>query len=173
MPASRSSRSASRSGATGKPRQRSAAKRSSSRSRGGNAPGDSLSWLAEQLVDRLIRPLDLVVLTREHLQETLDDAADRGRMTRSAADALVAELVRLGREQTDEMLSQFEQPGPGRSLGVGAPSPIPGYDELSASQVSARLESLGPPELRKLRGYEARHANRKSVLAAIERALAA
>ncbi len=175
MPAPRSSRSDSRSGATGKPRQRSAGKRSRSRSRGGKAAVDSLSSLAEQLVNRLIRPLNLVMLTREHLQETLDDAADRGRMTRSDANALVAELVRLGREQTDYMLSDFEQLGAGaeRSVGVGASSPISGYDELSASQVSARLESLELPELRKLRDYEARHANRKSVLAAIERALAA
>ena len=32
---------------------------------------------AEQLVNRIIRPLGLVVLTRERIQEVLDDAASR------------------------------------------------------------------------------------------------
>jgi hypothetical protein len=54
----------------------------------------------------------------------------------------------------------------------GAPSlPITGYDELSAPQVQDRLEGLTPAELRKLRDYEQRHANRKTVLDRIERRL--
>ena len=154
----------------------------------------------DQLVNRIIRPLDLVMLTREKIQETLDDAAARGRLTRSDANDLVTELVHKGRQQTDDLLGEFEQLlGRGRdqigsaaqrarrsepvdqlvraadrarrSVGVGSPFPISGYDELTTSQVSARLDSLSPPELRKVREYEARHANRKSVLDAVERAL--
>jgi hypothetical protein len=53
--------------------------------------------LAEQLINRLINPLGLVLLTRERIQETLDDAATRGRITRSDANELVTELVRRGR----------------------------------------------------------------------------
>jgi hypothetical protein len=37
--------------------------------------------------------------------------------------------------------------------------------------VEQRLDGLKPAELRKVRDYECRHANRKSVLEAIERAL--
>jgi hypothetical protein len=42
---------------------------------------------------------------------------------------------------------------------------------MTASQVNKRLAGLSPPELRRVREYEARHANRKSVLEAIDRAL--
>lgn len=222
MPAPRSSRSASRSGGTRNPRQGSAGKRSNqSRSRSTKAAasskrasssqaaaprtsatgaGDGMATLVEQLVNRIIRPLGLVMLTRERIQETLDDAAERGRMTRSDANALVAELVHRGREQTDDLLADFEQLlGRGRSqldsarrrarrsepvdqlvraadrarrsVGVGPAFPISGYDELTASQVSARLDALSPADLRRVRDYEQRHANRKSVLEAIERTL--
>jgi hypothetical protein len=50
--------------------------------------------------------------------------------------------------------------------------PIIGYDDLSARQVSSRLVGLRPAELRKVREYERRHANRTSVLDALEKALA-
>jgi hypothetical protein len=57
-----------------------------------------------------------------------------------------------------------------RVAGVGS-FPILGYDGLTAEQVIARLGDLSPAELRKVRDSEKRHANRKSVLAAIERNL--
>ncbi len=161
---------------------------------------DGMATLIELLVNRIIRPLGLVMLTRERIQETLDDAAERGRVTRSDANALAAELVRRGREQTDDMVAELEQlVGRGRSqlgsatrrarrsdpvdqlvrvadrarrsVGVGSAFPISGYDELTASQVTARLDALSPAELRRLRDYESRHANRKSVLDAIENTL--
>ena len=58
-----------------------------------------------------------------------------------------------------------------RTVGVGPSFPILGYDDLTAGQVEERLHGLTPAELRKVRDYERRHANRKSVLAAIEKAL--
>jgi polyhydroxyalkanoate synthesis regulator phasin len=161
---------------------------------------EGLSGLAEQLVNRIIKPLGLVVLTRERIEETLEDAAERGRLTRSDANQLGAELVRLGRQQTDELLSDLERLlGQGRSrwdsatrrarssetvdkivrgadrarrtVGVGSSFPITGYDDLTAGQVQSRLGGLSPADLRKLRDYERRHANRKSVLSAVEKAL--
>jgi hypothetical protein len=135
---------------------------------------DGLTSLVEQLVNRLIKPFDLVLLSRERIQETLDEAAERGRMTRRDANELVGELVRRGREQTEELLGQLGRAADRarRSVvGDSAPLPIEGYDELTASQVVKRLGGLRPPELRRVRDYEARHANRKSVLEAVERAL--
>ncbi len=192
---------AARKGASASKGSASSQKRAAS-SRRGAAAGDrdGLASLMEQLINRIIKPLGLVMLTRERIQETLDDAAERGRVTRSDANALAAELVRRGREQTDDMLADFEQlVGRGRSqlgsatkrarrsepvdqlvraadrarrsVGVGSAFPISGYDELTASQVTARLEALSPADLRRLRDYESRHANRKSVLEGIEKAL--
>jgi hypothetical protein len=79
--------------------------------------GDGLAAPAEQLVNRVIKPLRLVVLARELIEELLDAAAERGPMTHSEANDLATEL-------------------------------------------------------REARECERRRANRKSVLAAIDRALA-
>jgi hypothetical protein len=162
---------------------------------------EGLTGFVEQLVNYVINPLGLVVLTRERIQDTLDEAAARGRLTRSDATELAAELVRRGRAQTEELLGdaerlvgrgreQFESAGvrsrfsdgvdrivrtadrARRTVGVGPSFPVLGYDELTAAQVNARLKGLSPTDLRRVREYERRHANRKSVLEAIERALA-
>ena len=67
-----------------------------------------MATFAEQLANYVINPLGLVLLTRERIQDTLDEAAERGRLTRSDADELTAELVRRGRLQTDELLADAE-----------------------------------------------------------------
>lgn len=177
--------------------------RSSSRTRSASEPDPSsegAASLAEQLVNRIIRPLGLVVLTRERIQEVLDDAASRGRVTRSDANELATELVNRGRQQTDQLMSDVERLfGRGRQqLGSAAVRarrsesldlllrsadrsrrtvspeesfPILGYDELTAAHVQTRLDGLSPAELRRVRDYERRHANRKSALAAIDKHL--
>ncbi len=59
-------------------------------------------------------------------------------------------------------------PAPARGR---AAAQIDGYEELTARQAIERLGELSPAELRSLRDYERRHANRNSVLDEIERAL--
>jgi hypothetical protein len=116
---------------------------------------------------------DALVLTRERVQEVLDDAVDRGRMTRDDATELLAELVRRGRRQADDLFTGLAA-APDRvrrAAGLGAPFPIDGYDDLTAVQVTERLDGLSRPELRRVSDHERRNANRKSVLAAIERKL--
>ena len=156
--------------------------------------------IAEQLVKGNVSPKDVVMLTRERIQETLDDAASRGRVTRKDANELVAELVRRGRSGGDDIVSEIEGLlGKGRdqiqsatkraarsepvdrivrgadrarrAAGVGSSFPISGYADLNVSQVQARLKELSKPELRKVLTYERKHANRKSVVGAIEKSL--
>ncbi len=141
------------------------------------------------------------MLSRERIQETLDEAADRGRLTRSDANEIALLLVQRGRQQTEDLVADVERLlGRGRqqldtatrkarrsesidrlmrgadmarrAVGVRSSVPILGYDELTAAQVQQRLGRLRRPELRKLRDYERRNANRKSVLTAIEKLLA-
>ena len=155
---------------------------------------------SEQLLQAVARQLDLVMLTRERIQQTLDEAAERGRVTRSDANLLVSELVRRGRLQSDDLVRELEAlvaRGRGgfetatrrarrsepvdrvvrradrarRAVGGADGPPITGYDELTAAKVRARLGDLRPPELRHVRDYERRHANRKTVLEAIDRVL--
>jgi hypothetical protein len=55
-----------------------------------------------------------------------------------------------------------------RVTGLGPSFPIPRYDDLTASEIQRRLDDLTPAQLRKIRDHERRHANRKTVLRAIE-----
>jgi len=126
-----------------------------------------------------------VMLPTERLRETIDDAVRRGRMTRADAEDLAASLIAMGRRQTEEVLRDLEQlmgrPGSDRVLrevdrarrfaGFGGAFPITGYDDLSGAQIISRLDELTPAELRKVRDYERRHGNRKTVLSAVERKL--
>jgi polyhydroxyalkanoate synthesis regulator phasin len=149
-----------------------------------------------------------IVVSADVLQETVDEAVRRGRMTREDAEELVAALVQIGRFQAQDTLTDLERlversathtgrlarsrvrsvaaaarhaPGTDRALravdrarraaGLGSPFPISGYDELTAAQVKERLAELSPAELRKVRDQERRNANRKSILAAIEKRL--
>jgi len=167
------------------PRQTGRKKTSSSRSRGGGASAAAAKdpSLREQL-SRYLDPREVVVLTRERVQEAVDDAVERGRLTRNDATALVAALFERGRSQTDDLISQLEAVVSGtptrivrevdrarRVTGIGSNFPVSGYDDLTAAQVSERLADLSAPELRKVRDYERRNANRKSVLQNIERKL--
>jgi polyhydroxyalkanoate synthesis regulator phasin len=162
---------------------------------------DGLAGVAEQLTGTVTRPLDVVLLTRERIQETLEEAAKRGRLTRSDANELVTELLNRGRQQTEDLLGEVErllERGRGglesatkrarrsesvdrlmrgadrarRTVGTGTAFPIIGYDDLTAGQVKERLEGLRPADLRRIRVFEQRHANRKSVLDAVDNALA-
>jgi polyhydroxyalkanoate synthesis regulator phasin len=149
-----------------------------------------------------------IVITSEHLQEAVDDAVERGRMTHQDAEDLVQNLVQIGRRQSQDALADIEglversatqtrraararvksvgaaarrAPGTDRALrtvdrvrraaGLGQAFPIVGYEDLTTTQVKERLGDLTPAELRKVRDHERRNANRKSVLAAIERKL--
>jgi polyhydroxyalkanoate synthesis regulator phasin len=118
---------------------------------------------------RRINPIDALVLTRERIQEVLDDAVERGRMTRDDASHLLAELVRRGTAPADRLLREVDRAR--RAAGLGSSFPIAGYDDLTAAQVTERLDGLSTPQLRQVREHERRNANRKSVLAAVERKL--
>jgi polyhydroxyalkanoate synthesis regulator phasin len=165
--------------------KRSGTRRSSSsrpRSGGSSASGTAQadSGARDQL-QRLLAPLDAVLVTRERLQEIVDDAVQRGRMTRSDASDLVTEILARGRRTTEDLIADVDQllGSPAdrvrrevdrarRATGIGGAFPISGYESLTAAQVQARLDDLSPGQLRKVRDYERRNANRKTVLAAIE-----
>jgi polyhydroxyalkanoate synthesis regulator phasin len=161
------------------------------------AGGGGVRSVAEQLAQGAIKPRDVVMLTRSHIQDALDDAAARGRVTRKDANDLVSELVRRGRDQGNDLVKEVEsllgRAGSAskrargaapvdrivrgadharRAAGVGPSFPIVGYDDLTAVQVRSRIKELRKPERRKVLTYERRNANRKSVVGALEKSLA-
>jgi polyhydroxyalkanoate synthesis regulator phasin len=159
------------------------------------APAAGPDDTAATLVALRERLVSSITLTTERLQDAVDDAVRRGRMTRKDAEELLVTLLAAGRSQTEALLADVEQLlGRGsvvrarpsrqeagdavlrtvdrarRRVGVGS-FPILGYDDLNAAQVTKRLADLTPAQLRKVRDYERRNGNRKSVLAAVERKL--
>jgi polyhydroxyalkanoate synthesis regulator phasin len=50
-----------------------------------------------------------LTLSRERVQEVVDDAVKRGRITRSDANELVSSLVSRGRKATDELIRDLER----------------------------------------------------------------
>jgi polyhydroxyalkanoate synthesis regulator phasin len=50
-----------------------------------------------------------VTLSRDRLQEVLDDAVARGRITRDDANELLSRLLQRGREQTESLLQDLER----------------------------------------------------------------
>jgi hypothetical protein len=161
--------------------------------------------------------MEMVMLTRERIEEVLGEAVERGRMTSADAQGVASGLLDRGRKQTNEVLKDLEgllgkgrkeiggrtsgarkaaggavgaargqasgarsravraASGPlaqadraRRAAGVGPNFPILAYDDLTADQVVTRMSDLTPAELRKVRDYERRNANRKTVLNSIE-----
>jgi polyhydroxyalkanoate synthesis regulator phasin len=165
---------------------------SRSRSRGRSAlPSANVAAVRDVVMKTVLAPINAVLLTRRHIEEVVDDAVRRGRMTRDDAQQMLQTLLQRGAKQTDDFLADLERLlGRGRGLQEQSPRPsraqrtrasrtrrpsanlpITEYDELSAAAVQERLDGLTPAELRKLRDYERRHANRKTVLDPIEKRL--
>jgi hypothetical protein len=214
-------KAAARKGGQARGRQQTAQKRSRQAATKAAAPaadvsGKSAAEIRNALSKRIIAPLNLVMLTRDRIEEVMDEAVSRGRMTADDAQKLAQDLVNRGRKQTNDVLGDLEQllgrsggVGGGarkrgsdaasrarrqvseatararavadpvlvqadrarRVAGVGPSFPITGYDDLTVAQVQSRLGALKPAELRKVRDYEKRHANRKTVLSDIEQRL--
>jgi len=165
------------------PQSRQTTRKKAASASGSRGTANDAEGVREQLA-RFLDPREVVVLTRERVQEAVDDAVERGRMTRNDATALVTALFERGKAQTDDLISQIEGVVTGtptrivrevdrarRATGIGSSFPVSGYDDLTAAEIGERLGDLTPPELRKVRDYERRNANRKSVLQNIERKL--
>ena len=50
-----------------------------------------------------------VTLSRDRLQEVVDDAVKRGRMQRGDAEKMLTDMVKKGRRQTDSLLKELER----------------------------------------------------------------
>jgi hypothetical protein len=112
--------------------------------------------------DPLLRPaapVDVLVIGRAELQAAVDAAVALGHITAPDAAALVQELVARGIPAPAEVAAP--------ELAIRPLPPIAGYDELTSGEVAERLQGLDPAQLRQLRDYERRNANRKSVLDAV------
>jgi hypothetical protein len=141
-------------------------------------PQPAKTTSAREQLRRVLNPLDLVIITRVRLQEVVDEAVERGRITRGDAADLVTDVLARGRSQADDLLAELEQllgraplEAARRVTGLGPEFPITGYDDLTAAEVVVELDGMSDSDLRKVRAYERANANRKTVLGAVERKL--
>jgi polyhydroxyalkanoate synthesis regulator phasin len=89
--------------------KRSSSKRSSTRRRSGGSSSTATAGLdksIENFRDSLERS---VTISRDRLQEVVDDAVKRGRLQRRDAEKIVSDLVSRGRRQTSSMLRDLER----------------------------------------------------------------
>jgi polyhydroxyalkanoate synthesis regulator phasin len=177
----------------------STANTAASAARGAGVEAKTVAELRDALRKNLINPLEMVLISRDRIEEVLGEAVDQGRVTVRDAQRITSGLVKRGQRQTSDVLKDLEnlldrgrsgiegrasgargravrRASPAlaqvdrvrRTAGVGPNFPVTGYDDLTATQVQARLSTLTPAELRKVRDHERRNASRKTVLQAIE-----
>lgn len=105
---------------------------------------------------------------REGVGSRLEDARHRGeRLAQTAGDR---------RGEPAKPPSRVQSPAPAAASGHGGNGsrgdssglPIPDYDELSASQVVARLSGLDAADLEAVRAYEDSQRQRKTILTKID-----
>jgi hypothetical protein len=106
---------------------------------------------------------------RDEIEGRTGDARKRGSDAARRARSQVENATKGAAKQADPVLATADRAR--RAAGLGPSFPIVGYDDLTVAQVQARLNGLTPAELRKVRDYERRHANRKTVLNAINEQL--
>jgi len=127
--------------------------------------GRMLPQDAEELVN------SLVSAGRQQTQELLADIEQllgRSRKNAGAATAKATDASKKAQsaaaDSSDRVLQRVDRAR--RAAGIGS-FPILNYDELTAAQIAERAADLVAADRRKVRDYEKRNANRKSVLDAV------
>jgi polyhydroxyalkanoate synthesis regulator phasin len=97
---------------------------------------------AEQSLQAFREALEkTVTIPRDRLQEVVDDAVRRGRMTRGDAEEMVSRLVTRGRDQADDLLSQLD-----RLLSQLREMPERARRQVGDRAVGARKRAVGAVE---------------------------
>jgi hypothetical protein len=137
----------------------------------GRITRDDAEDLVQSLVDIGRKQTEDVLADLEQIFGRSGGVAQAARGARRAAGARVGDTAARARRSqgADRVLREVDRAR--RATGLGSPFPITAYDNLSATQIVARFDDLTPAQLRKVRDYERRHDNRRSVLDAIERRL--
>jgi polyhydroxyalkanoate synthesis regulator phasin len=87
-----------------------------------------------------------VTISRDRIQEVMDDAVKRGRMTRADANKTVSSLVTKSRQQTDELLAELEKLLDQARRGVESRvAPARKRAEKAASAATKRIRTTADP----------------------------
>jgi polyhydroxyalkanoate synthesis regulator phasin len=97
-------------------RSRTSAKRTAAGSKGdagkpsrrGRVEAKTVAEFRDALRKNLIRPRDMVMLTRQRIEEVLGDAVERGVITTKDAQSIGSNLLKRGRSETNAVLRDLE-----------------------------------------------------------------
>jgi polyhydroxyalkanoate synthesis regulator phasin len=122
---------------------------------------------AEQSVQAFREALEKSVhISRERLQEVVDDAVRRGRMTRGDGEELVTRVITRGREQAEDIIGELERVVGQLRGEVGTRAKEPRKNaERAAGRARRELEDAGD-RARQQVGEQAERARKRAVAAA-------
>jgi polyhydroxyalkanoate synthesis regulator phasin len=119
--ASKSRSAASRKAAASKGGKATARKRTASKAASGTAKtaargarsagveAKTVAELRDALRKNLIRPMGMVLISRDRIEEVLGEAVDQGRVTARDAQRITSGLVKRGQRQTSDVLKDLEK----------------------------------------------------------------
>src|SRR4051794_40054708 len=103
----------------------------------------SVAELRDALRKNLIRPMEMVLISRERIEEVLGEAVDQGRVTARDARSITSGLVKRGQKQTSDVLKDLENLlGQGRTGIEDRASGARGRAVRSASPALARADRV-------------------------------
>jgi len=107
---------------------------------------------------------------REREYEDLKHEFQRSGRYGGRAAEVASRIVNKQRAQYGETKGEKQEERQGRNPDRNLP--LDRYRHLTISELKPKLESLSKPDLRKVKGYEQKHKNRKGAVEAIDSALA-
>ena len=106
---------------------------------------------------------------REHEYEELKKKFEHSGRYKGRAEEVAARIVNKQRAQYGETKAEKRKDREGKSPDRGLP--IAEYQHKTIPQIAGELGDLSKGDLRKIRNYEAKHKDRKGMLAHIDRAM--
>jgi polyhydroxyalkanoate synthesis regulator phasin len=86
----------------------STAKTAARGARGAGVEAKTVAEFREALRKNLIKPMDMVLISRDRIEEVLGEAVDQGRVTARDAQRITSGLVKRGQRQTTDVLKDLE-----------------------------------------------------------------
>jgi hypothetical protein len=87
---------------------RSTARTAARGARGAGVEAKTVAEFREALRKNLIRPMEMVLISRDRIEEVLGEAVDQGRVTARDAQRITSGLVKRGQRQTTDVLKDLE-----------------------------------------------------------------
>jgi hypothetical protein len=87
---------------------RSTARTAARGARGAGVEAKTVAEFREALRKNLIRPMEMVLISRDRIEEVLGEAVDQGRVTARDAQRITSGLVKRGQRQTTDVLRDLE-----------------------------------------------------------------